>query len=519
MEALADYNTIMEAANENARKKLAEEFPAKFNELLKEEVNNKKNKSDKEPYKKVGEVKEATEVEESDENKNSVMESQIKKGKVNKNTPYGEDKKNVNKDAAEIPEQNKKGEATIDVNHKGRDKDFAGDVEADTPNLDKSDKGVPYKENVKSKNKKPAEKSNLKEEFDITELDENSVNDTLDSLSDDDEIITLSDIEAEISEMESLSVDGDEANQNSDDIDQYQELVDMRQTIDKILNNMSADGDSKEDYVLDLEIDDEVDDEVEVVDEHHLTSREDKINFIAGLNDEMIDQLYKSAETALDINEVDDILSDDDIDDILNGEGIDEVKINTHSAQKHVSNVITQDDILQNRKRFSQRDVSESKVKIKGLIEENKKLTKRLNEDKKYKESSTKLIENYRNALGKYRDQLKEMAVFNTNLSYVNNLLVNEELALTQKDKTRIVNEFKNVKTIDESKESYNNMLVEMKKSNRNILENIEGKVNSSIQPSSKKKLNEAIESTAYENNEHINKIKGLMNYIENRKK
>ncbi|MFW6243187.1 MAG: hypothetical protein ACOC2W_03415, partial [bacterium] len=58
-EALTDYNAIMEAADANAKKKLAEEFPEKFNNLLKEEITNN-DKSDKESYKKIDENKKST---------------------------------------------------------------------------------------------------------------------------------------------------------------------------------------------------------------------------------------------------------------------------------------------------------------------------------------------------------------------------------------------------------------------------------------------------------------------------
>jgi len=73
-------------------------------------------------------------------------------------------------------------------------------------------------------------------------------------------------------------------------------------------------------------------------------------------------------------------------------------------------------------------------TKISSLINENKGLTKKLNETKKYKQSVTTLVEQYKSALEKYRNQLKEMATFNTNLAHVNNLLVNESFALTQEE-------------------------------------------------------------------------------------
>jgi hypothetical protein len=49
-------------------------------------------------------------------------------------------------------------------------------------------------------------------------------------------------------------------------------------------------------------------------------------------------------------------------------------------------------------------------------------LTKKVNEDKKFQKQATTLVESYKSALEKYRNQLKEMAIFNTNLAHVNNL-------------------------------------------------------------------------------------------------
>jgi hypothetical protein len=157
--------------------------------------------------------------------------------------------------------------------------------------------------------------------------------------------------------------------------------------------------------------------------------------------------------------------------------------------------------------------VQESK-KVSALIEENKKLTKKLNEAKKYKNSVSTLVENYKSVIGKCREQLKEMTIFNTNLSNVNNLLVNEELALTHDDKIKIINEFKSIDKISVSQEKYKVMLAEMKNSKKTLSENIEDKVSAdSIQPSSKENLNEVIQKTAYENNEHIDRMRKLMNY------
>jgi hypothetical protein len=111
------------------------------------------------------------------------------------------------------------------------------------------------------------------------------------------------------------------------------------------------------------------------------------------------------------------------------------------------------------------------------------------------------------------------MAIFNTNLAHVNNLLVNEELALTQEDKIKIINEFKKVDSIAESQKKYKSILSEMKESKKTLTEALEEKASASIAPSSKQKLDEAKEVTAYENNEHINKMKRIIETIEKRGK
>lgn len=546
-EALTDYNAIMEAADANAKKKLAEEFPEKFNNLLKEEITNN-DKSDKESYKKIDENKKSTKVDESEQtNKESVMENNVKgaeyakKAKVGDSKPFGKKEGDVYKDKAETAEPTTSGDTVIKINNKNRDKDFTGDIEQDTPNLGKEKKksGDPYtqKENANNPNDKEnanITKNPIKEEFDITELGADSVDSTLNNLGEEDEVITLDDIENELSEIEEP-----EQGQNTS---QYQELVNLKNKVDEMMKNFSEGGENVA--------------EEQSMDEHHLDTKEQKLEFIASLDDEMIDKLYRSAEEQMGMTETTDqevSITDDEIDNVFNDElqgkgtksqfkkdyekehgrgyradygvepgqenmgDVDEVKVNTHSAQKHVSNTLTQDDILQGRKRDAQQ-MKEQKLKIDGLIKENKKLTKKVNENKKFNKSANALIENYKSAIGRYRDQLKEMAIFNTNLAHVNNLLVNEELALTQDDKVKIIKDFKNIDTISESQKSYKKLLSEMKsKKKKNISENIEDKISTSVQPSSKKKLDEAVEKTAYENNKHISDMKRLIEYVENR--
>ena len=159
-EALSEYNAIMEAADANAKKKLAEEFSEKFNDLLKEELskNNAINKS----YKKIEE--------------NEELEI------------------NNNKNNNEITDMKKEKKET---------------------NLVDNDESIDTNKNEKKTVKSEEEKNIQKEEFDITELDISTVGTTLENADDDDEIITMDDIENEIKSMEEL---GEELENISNDI-------------------------------------------------------------------------------------------------------------------------------------------------------------------------------------------------------------------------------------------------------------------------------------------------------------
>lgn len=194
-----------------------------------------------------------------------------------------------------------------------------------------------------------------------------------------------------------------------------------------------------------------------------------------------------------------------------------------YASNRSVSNTIPGKEYkgyADGRQRLAlQESDKESKTKISSLVKENMSLTKKLNEAKKYKGTVGDLLENYKTALGKYRNQLKEMAVFNTNLAHVNNLLVNEELSLTQDDKVNIINEFKNVNSIAGSTSVYKKLITEMKGSKKTITESIEDKLNTSIQTSSKQKLDEVVEKTAYSDNKHIQDMKRVINYVEGRGK
>jgi hypothetical protein len=164
------------------------------------------------------------------------------------------------------------------------------------------------------------------------------------------------------------------------------------------------------------------------------------------------------------------------------------------------------------QKFMTQKETMEKRMN--SLINENKKMTKKLNDSKVDSKKFQQISEEHakiKQTLVKYRDQLSEMAIFNTNLAGVNSILVNENLALTSEDKKAIINKFKNVKTIKESEETYKSVLNEMQSAKKTITESVEDKVTVTVDKSASEKV---VEQTAYVN-EHVNKIKNMMKYVD----
>jgi len=515
-EALADYNAIKESAVDSAKKKLAEEFPEKFNNLLKEELQNK-NKKNKESYKKIDEKEESTIVDKTKTNKESDMKKEVKETKkveenAGKDGIYTEPVKKVAK------------------------------VEEDVKITDTVGKGDPFKDKAKGAQKveetagdgKPfdekAKKPLQTEEFNITELNVDGVGSALENADNEDEVITMDEIEQEISTMQGL---GEELKGIAPESPSYMEkdnkgiafnqLVNMRSQIDEMIKSMSGNnveemqqGNFPLDKMHAGDYDNKLIDEKNV-EEMHAAGATDGAQTYG--TDGQIATQHTQGPTDKLIDE--EPITDDDVEAVLgknvSEEEIEESKTQTHANLRKVTAAIPGDGYRDAAATSKMRSglQNESDKKIGGLIDENKKLTKQLNETKKYKQSVTTLVEQYKSALEKYRNQLKEMATFNTNLAHVNNLLVNEGLALTQEDKIKIINEFKKVDTITESQKKYKEFLTEMKGSRKTLTESIETKVSASIQPSSKKKLDEVSEKTAYQNDAHINKMKKLIETIE----
>jgi hypothetical protein len=124
---------------------------------------------------------------------------------------------------------------------------------------------------------------------------------------------------------------------------------------------------------------------------------------------------------------------------------------------------------------------------------------------KEYKELKSK-NEQYKGALKVFKNKLNEVALFNTNLAYVNRLFT--EHSTTKSEKMEILKRFDNAESIKESKSIYKSVKSELDTKSP-ITESVENKVNKTVK-SSKSDLNE---STAYVDPQ-ITAIKDLMKRI-----
>jgi len=530
-EALVDYKDIQQAADANAKKRLANEFPKEFNNILKEELN--KNKSAKESN-----VDKAETIKESDM-KNLKETPKVVKETAGSGKPFEEKPKNVAKveEDVKITDTVGKGDPFDEKAKKGvkkleeeRDKDFMGDVESATPNKGKGEgeKGKIFNEKIVGPTSgKPIAntKKDVSENYNLSELDQTDANQSLDGAQPMDELLTMEQIEEEINAMSNMGEElggGVTASATPNQGTQeggipYNELVEMRNKLDNIIKGAGME-EQKNNGGQGANKVNPGGPTTAMIDE--LGMEEQKNNGGQGANKvnpggptrPMIDELGENME-----------ITEEDINAVLGG-GANEAPVEESLTQTlgnmkkvpstSIPGVPYKGTGAVNKMRSGLQ--TESEKKISSLIEENKKLTKKLNETKKYKETVTVLVESYKSALDKYRGQLQEMAIFNTNLAHVNNLLVNEELALTQEDKIKIINEFKKVDSITSSQNVYKNLLTEMKGGKKTLTESLENKVSASIQPSSKQKLDEVVEKTAYTN---VPRMKQIIESMEKRGK
>jgi hypothetical protein len=125
---------------------------------------------------------------------------------------------------------------------------------------------------------------------------------------------------------------------------------------------------------------------------------------------------------------------------------------------------------------------------------------------KEYTELKSK-NEEYKKALNVFKDKLNEVALFNTNLAYVNRIFT--EHSTTKKEKMDILKRFDNAESIKESKNIYKTIKTELD-NKKPINESVQKKVNKTVESSKSQNLNE---STAYVDPQ-ISAIKDLMRRI-----
>lgn len=467
-EAITEYEEIVKAANASAAARLSKDFPEKFGKYLKEELN--KNKTE--------------ESEHSDNKK----ESKILDEGDNKKTD--EKMKTEKKETLKVDENLDKKDGDVKKDSLNEKKDAVSESRFD----DYSPEGDEQKEIDSEEIDATTKELNLNLSSDEEKVAEMPPGEKEDSEFQPHEF-RFEDIEREIEKMEMVEKEIDERDDSVAHKDSvsfiddgkggiaFHQLVKLKNVIDEILNK-ADDGDTA-----------------------NLEEKKDDVSL---------------GDDDLSLCE-DDFITNDDLDRVLDDSDIDEHHGITHSVRKKVTGKLPRkgQGLPKSHEPQLRYAMQEMEKKLKNLIETNKKTTKSLNEKRKKSEVLSKLVEGYKGVLEKYRDQLKSMSVFNTNLAHVNNLLVNESLALTQKEKVKIISEFKEVGSIDESEKKYKELLSEMgEKNKKRINENLDEKLSksNSIQPSSKKVLDDVIEKTAYaSNNEHIQNIKRINEYLDKR--
>ena len=470
-QAIVDFKKIMEAANITAKDSLAKELPEKFESLLNEELNKLKNKE-------------------------SVNES----------------------------------------------------IE------DKKEEPVNGKEKTDKKEEPVNGKEKTNENIDMREMSINDVEEAFDTANNNDdfnvdseETIDFSDIERELAQMGELSDENEETLSTTEEpeieeavSDPYAMLKKVYDEFGKYISNMennkikeelgtTFDTQMKEMYgeaYKESLGDDKCNELLETFIAHKKGEPYGEKNTSINEEGEIPDNLPKAEKKPEEEQEqIQEELGDDKVENELEKKSDDEIEESHGSSLSQnktvAANVLPRPEYADYKKskyRYAIQKENYEK-KISGLINDNKKVTKKFNDTTKKLNENLSIVGNYQSALEKYREQLNEMAVFNTNLASVNNLLLNEELALTNDDVTNIINKFKNSKSIQESEEIFGNILTEMKQSKKTITENVENVVNNNvIEPSSKQKIDEVVEKTAYQNNEHISKIKDIMKKVDKRK-
>jgi len=360
----------------------------------------------------------------------------------------------------------------------------------------------------------------------------------------------VDDIEGSADDMEDVKLDLDNEDEDSEESEELsvdvmdlpddgEEMADIELDLDTDLDLDAGEGDEEleldlepmgmelgmGDDVLDMTMasDDEVvtvfkklgpDDEVEVVkdaDGIHLTDNETGAEYYIK---ESLEELDGMTEGCNDLDEDCGSNMDEDGDVVYEIEMNEDEEVITDEDDSMEEETPMEEDHTLARTKGRQRkgghrnrQTSESRNSRKPVVRRKPK-TDTVSETKimkEYKELKSKNNE-YKKALNVFKDKLNEVALFNTNLAYVNRLFT--EHSTTKKEKMEILKRFDSAESVKESKSTYKTIKSELDRK-APISESVENKVNKTVK-SSKSDLNE---STAYVDPQIV-AIKDLMKRI-----
>lgn len=470
-EAIVEFNELMEAAQSKAKDQMASELPDKFNKILNEHL------------------------EKLDKMKNNIQE---KKDKINESkadktfTKEPKDKKEVGKtNTKEVKKDDEEVDSTLD----------------DTFNKEPK-KGKKVNESVE-------------DDIDLTDFSMEELQEVFDGADDDDDFdvegdeldagkdFELDDIEAELAKMGDMSEEF-EVDENVDD--PYTKLKKLQEEMNAIIDSFNKEtGDI-------VEQDDPM---IQEFDEKMSGVYGEDYKGILGADYDKLLDLYKnqdngeakqfSDDDVIEISMDEEESFEDDLEE-AHGVSLSNNKLAGSNTQPRPEYAQYKKDKLRyalQKEQFEKR--------INSLVTENKKNKIEFKKLKSKTVETEKLMESYRDVIGKYRQQLTEMVVFNTNLSHTNSLLISEDFDLTKAEKKQIVEKFKPVQTIEESEQIYNEFINEKKEIDRNLISESIDK-NNIIGKPSKENLGETVEKSTYKNDDHIDKIKRVMKYVDNQK-
>ncbi len=365
----------------------------------------------------------------------------------------------------------------------------------------------------------------LKEEMEKAMMDEAGIISTDETMIDDQEssvMETMKDVDSPVAE-------GDE-HDHEDHMEDHMEIEEEMSDLDddltaeaieealKELDEMEMNEEELDEHNISFEVDFD-EDSFEIKNIEADGKELDDIEFELDLEDEdMSDEVESEDDSEIELEVSDDEVemedeSEEDLEEEMDLEDIDLDSLEEEEVEESLSHVITH----QNAKQAgSHNHVNYQKEKnLRPGVKAESKLKADLNKVLKENEELRQINLEFKDALNKYKTQLYEMAVFNANLSHVNNLFV--EHTTSTDEKKEILSKYKSVSTIEESKKLYSefaNKLNESKSNKKTIEEMVSDSRNGD---SGSQKLNESISQPSA--NDGIKAIKYMMNYIENKRK